>query len=340
MISDHGIVVELSIVIPTRRREAVLAETLRRLLEQGEDRPVELIVVHDGDSGSERREAWRLASSAQLPLRVAEQRPLGPAAARNRGLAMSRGPAVLFLGDDVWARPGLLDRHLSFHREHPERGAALLGRVVPAPPLDRSPFVRWLHTAGVQFGYGNLDAGPVAAECFWTANVSAKKALIQESGGFDERFENAACEDAELGLRAARLGMQLLYDPEAIAEHYHPTNLARTLERMRVVGRAFRLLAEREPDLPMPRRPGPRHRIAAAALTALAALRISHPPIRERSWRFLCDEAQREAFWGIEPPGDRILRIGERLARLQIAAEPRVALPASRREPERAGVGG
>jgi GT2 family glycosyltransferase len=313
-------VVELSVVIPSRDRETVLDETLRRLIEQAAGLPVELVVVYDGPAESA-RSAWRLAPASEVPLRVAEHPALGPAAARNRGLAMARGAASLLLGDDVWARPGLLERHLEFHRHNPEDAAALLGLVEPAPPLDRSPFVRWLHTGGVQFGYGGLAPGEVPATCFWTANVSAKTSLLRAVGGFDEAFTDAACEDTELGLRLAEAGMRLHYDPEATAVHYHPTELSRTLQRMRRVGHAFRLLAERAPDLEMPRRPGPRHRLKAATLGALASSGPGGAGVREATWRFLCDEAQREAFWGMEPGEGRRLRIGDRLARRAIAWE-------------------
>jgi GT2 family glycosyltransferase len=313
--------VELSVVIPSRDRERVLSETLRRLLEQGDDLPVEVIVVYDGP-GLERRIAAEHAPDSGPPLRILEQDPLGPAAARNRGIAAAAGAAVLFLGDDAWPAGGLLRHHLDFHRARPGAGDAMLGRVVPAPPLDRSAFIAWLHTGGVQFGYGALAPGEVPPTCFWTANVSAKTSLLREAGGFDEEFTDAACEDAELGLRLARAGMRLAYDPDALAEHYHPTDLPATLARMRRVGAAFRVLERKAPELPMPSHPAAKHRAKAAALAPLAAAGLG----REATWRFLCDEAQREAFWDVDPPPGRALAIGDDLARLASRRLPRPEL--------------
>jgi GT2 family glycosyltransferase len=305
---------ELSIVIPSRLRERVLSETLRRLVEQAKGRPVEVIVVYDGPS-AERRIAAETTVGSGVEVRIAEQEPRGPAAARNRGLAEAAGTATLFLGDDAWPAPGLIDRHLAFHREHPEPEAALLGRVAPAPPLDRAEFVRWLHTDGVQFGYGALAPGPVPPGCFWTANVSAKTELLRAAGGFDEAFTDAACEDAELGIRLARRGMRLVYDPEALAEHYHPADLETTLDRMRRVGVAYRLLVERAPEVEVPSRPAFKHRVKAAGLLAAGAVGQA----RKATWRFLCDEALREAYWDVAPASGRRLRIGDSLARAAIS---------------------
>lgn len=308
--------VELSVVVPTRDRRDILVETLHRLDADAAGLPAEAIVVADGAADGSVEAVRALATGSALELRVLQHPPRGPAAARNRGIEAARGGACLFLGDDVRPRPGLTERHLRFHRERPEREAALLGRIVPAPPLDRSPFVRWLHTGGVQFGYAALSPGrPVPPEDFWTANVSAKTELLRAAGGFDERFEGAACEDAELGARLARAGMTLSYDPEAVGEHDHPTDLAGTLERMAGVGRACRLLAELAPELAAPRAPGPRHRLRAAVLGALYALPRTSQRTREAAWRFLCDQAQREAMWGEPPEGAPLPRIGARLAR-------------------------
>lgn len=320
--------IELSVVIPTRGRRDILAGSLQRLREEAKGLPVEAIVVSDGAADGTVQMVRGFASDTGFELRLVERPARGPAAARNAGIEAARGSACLFLGDDVRPLPGLLERHLRFHREHPERGAALLGRVVPEPPLDRSPFVRWLHTGGVQFAYAALSPErPVPPEHFWTANVSAKTALLREAEGFDESFSGAACEDAELGVRLAHAGMSLSYDPGARGEHSHPTDLARTLERMAAVGRAGRLLAELAPELPAPRRPGLRHRLRAAALTTLYALPRRSQRVREATWRFLCDQVQREAMWGADEAEAPLPRTGAGLARRALADPLASGLP-------------
>lgn len=307
---------ELSVVIPTRDREAILLETLATLERQANGLPVEVVVVVDGSSDGSAGAGRALSGRSPLRLRVLDQAALGPASARNRALTAARGTACLFLGDDIRPRAGLIERHLEFHRRHPDPGSALLGLVVPAPPLDQSPFIRWLHERGVQFGFASLSPDdPVRPEHLWTSNASVKTELLRAVGGFDEAFTAAACEDAELGLRLAGAGMTLRFDPAAIGEHYHPTDLAATLLRMRTVGHAFQRLHARVPELPMPRRPGLRHRLKATALTVLNLARPRPSWVRHATWRFLCDEVQREAFWDTAGRGKEP-RIGGLLARV------------------------
>jgi GT2 family glycosyltransferase len=309
---------EVAIVIPTRDRREVLLETLRRLRESAARAPVEVIVVDDGSADSA---ADAVAGLGPAPWRteVLRQDGRGPAAARNRGVAAATAPACLFLGDDSLPGTELVDRHVAFHRSHPEPTEALLGLVVPAPPLDASPLQRWLHEQGAQFGYASLRPDePAPASSFWTSNVSVKRSLLADSGGFDEGFAGAACEDAELGFRLARAGMTLRYDPRAVAMHFHPTDLARVLRRMQAIGVAYRRLRELAPEAIEPSRPSAKHRIKAAALT-LAMLPGSRRPAREASWRFLCDEALREAFWEGAATNGPHPRIGRRLARIALA---------------------
>jgi cellulose synthase/poly-beta-1,6-N-acetylglucosamine synthase-like glycosyltransferase len=154
--------------------------------------------------------------------------------------------------------------------------------------------------------------------------VSAKTAFIREAGGFDEGFITAGHEDIDLGLRLQQKGMRLSYDREAVVEHYHPADLPSAIERSRDIGRANARFIQRHPSRPVPRRPGVRHRVKALALTGLAAVGVRHRRVQHETWRFLCHESFREAFWsevdamnggrGSQPPQG--LRIGRTLARI------------------------
>ncbi|MEA2450017.1 MAG: hypothetical protein QOG63_1949 [Thermoleophilaceae bacterium] len=307
-------------IIPTRDRQAILSETLGRLERETGDVRFEVVVADDGSTDGTGDFVRAQAERRPYPLRLVELPGLGPAAARNRALAAAEAPVCLFIDDDCWPRPGLLARHRDIHARRPEREVALLGFIDLAPTPPPTEFMRWL--AGVHLDYeGIADHENAGGDHFFTGNVSVKTAFLRDAGGFDEALSDG--EDIDLGLRLERAGMRLAYDPRAAVEHCSPTDLPRTLARMSSVGRGFALLGERHAGYPVPTRPGLRHRVGACALTVLAALGARTPALRRETWRFLCHQAVREAYWsggghGVRGGGATAAapRVGRTLARL------------------------
>ena len=318
-------------IIASHNRCAILCETLDRLQAQMQDVEAEIIVVDDGSTDATRDVIGRRAAQSNFPLTLIEQPASGPGAARNRGLAAARAPVCVFIDDDCWPEPGFLSRHRDFHQRRPEQDAALRGRVELAPEPAPSPFMRWL--AGLHLGEGPANAENAGGEHFFTGNVSAKTEFLLSVGGFDESFTLVAHEDIELGMRLAERGMRLVYDPDALVYHYQPTDLPSTIARMHGVGWSHARIAERYVDRPAPRRPGLRHRVKAAALTALASVGARNQRVKHETWRFLCHQAAREGYWsavdGKAPPAgpfDEHIRIGRTLARLA-SRDPATMMP-------------
>ncbi len=309
----------LAIVIPTRDRAPILTETVRRLGQYGRgEEPIELIVVNDGLAHATKALAERIEVPREWRVEVIDNPGRGPASARNAGVRATSAPVILFLGDDSIPAPGLIETHLRSH-DAGDTKTAVLGLATPCPPLDNFRLQRWLHEGGVQFGYGSLAPGTlVDPACFWTTNVSLSRALFEEAEGFNETFENAACEDAELGYRLARLGMRLRYEPAARVQHFHPTNLEQTLRRMARVATAYRLLVELAPEAVEPPRPSRRHALKAAAFELMCRLRPSFAS-SEQVWLFVCHQTMRERYWSDDIEDSVGPVIGRRLTRLALA---------------------
>lgn len=242
---------QISVIIPTRNRQPSLARALECLAAQDHSPgSLEVIVIDDGsDDGTW---PWLQAQTNAFPyrLRSLRQSPNGPAAARNRGLEAAQGEFVLFLGDDIYATPQLLSRHLAWHATWSERSTAVLGQVQWAPGLHVNSLMRWMEAGGAQWRLEGLEPGSLLDyHWFITANISVRRAILMEAGGFDEGFPDAALEDTELGYRLLRLGLEVRYAPDALAYHWHPTSLEGFLARSRKQGQAAVYFARRWSEL-------------------------------------------------------------------------------------------
>jgi len=238
---------KLSVVIPTYNRAQALAQALKHLKPQVEDMhgAAEVVVVDDGSVDNTGKLMQSLLQSWDIPLRYEYQPNRGPAAARNQGLRKAQGRWVLFMGDDIYARPGLLKRHLREHeRLYPQPTVAVLGRVVWDTSLDLSPFMRWWGSRRLSYPR-RQQPGFVEVWRFYTCNVSVHREFILSHGGFDPAFRSAALEDTELAWRLSSQGFRVYYDPQALAYHHHPTDLRGACRQMETVGKAASTFREK-----------------------------------------------------------------------------------------------
>lgn len=234
-------IVDLSVVMPTHNRADVLERVLTALASELAilDRPAEIVVCDDASSDHTRAVLGR-EWNAPLTWTSLPQNA-GPAKARNAALAQARGRVVLFLGDDIEPGPGLLQKHLQWHDVHSGDGWALLGRTTWPPQMNVTLFMRFLEGRGRAFFFDYLDlpeGTPISGSKFYTCNVSIKRKLYEEVGGFDENFPFASHEDLEYGLRLERAGMRLVYDASAVGYHWHELNLRGTVRRVYLNGRS------------------------------------------------------------------------------------------------------
>lgn len=226
----------LSVVIPTRERWDILSLTLQALRKQSVT-GFEVIVVVDGeDQVVPDLAADRLIVTARG----------GPGAARNRGVAASGRPLVLFLGDDVIPEPRLVESHLDAHRSHPSERLAVLGHTVWHPDVASLQHNRWLEWSGSQFDYAGIAGDDAGWGRFYSSNVSIKRSLFEAAGGFDETFR-FDYEDLDLAYRLHRQGMVLRYERGAEGRHLHAYDWASLVGRYHSRGRAERQMAEKHP---------------------------------------------------------------------------------------------
>ncbi len=241
---------KMTVVFPTYNRCEVVKETLLRLSDQ--DYPPELIevVVCDNSSDDTPQMVQDVASTAPVEIVLIHNDERLPAVKRNQGLARATGDLVVFLNDDVWVKPGFLRAHADAHAAA-GRPVAVLGSVEQSPAMSQTPFIRWYQP----FAYHLIADRPGKTVPFWfhwSMNLSVpREVMLQRNLVFHEDWAHIGHEDIELGYRWNAAGYDIVYQPDASGEHFHPHTLASACRLQSSVGRGLRDLEVLipEPDL-------------------------------------------------------------------------------------------
>ena len=200
----------VSVVVPTFQRRELVGKAVASVLAQTY-RDFELIVVDDGSTDGTREALAGLDGR----LRYEWQENAGVAAARNRGLELSRAPIVAFLDSDNRWLFDHLDLLVAVLDRHPE---AVLATTCPRFTIggdERAEDSR-LHDHWPRvFTYGR-HAG-------FISGVAIRREAVETVGGFDERFRVG--EDTDLFVRLGVLGPIATVRRRTLLRGMTPTSL-------------------------------------------------------------------------------------------------------------------
>lgn len=199
--------VAISVVVPTCGRPQLLNRCIASLvLQRFDPARFEIIVVDDGPSDATREvvTGWAAHTAGKGPqiTYIPSMGPHGPAAARNFGWHAAHGSVIAFTDDDTIARTDWLKNGLCAFEEGVD---AVCGRIVM--PLSHTPT-----------DY-ELDAKNLETAEFVTANCFCRKQVLEDLGGFDERFRFAWREDSDLHFRLLDYNANIVHEPRAVMTH-------------------------------------------------------------------------------------------------------------------------
>lgn len=229
----------ISVIVPTFNRADIVEITLEHLLAQEYPADRFEILVVDNSSDATPAMVERVAATARADIRLVRLEERLPAVKRNRGLELARGDLALFINDDVWFVPETFAEHARSHAAHAEP-IAVLGHVYQSPRMPATPFVERYEP----FAYGEIaDRADrsVAWRYHWSMNLSLpRQVMLERNLAFHEDWANIGHEDVELGYRWSRAGYQIVYNPRATGEHFHPHTVASARRLQESVGRGLR----------------------------------------------------------------------------------------------------
>jgi len=233
----------VSVVIPCYNARPWLADTLESALAQTWPH-TEIVVVDDGSTDGSRDVVKR------YPVRLVEQSRRGPSAARNAGVAATRGEVVQFLDADDVLHPDKIARQMERLIEVPTALALGTQGKFPDTERDRAVFPVIATSRDwddpVDFVTAVLATGDMVATTAWLV----PRALVERAGPWARSLSFG--EDTEYLCRLALAASRIAFcDRAVVYRRQHPGSLS-TLDtpatrrcRLRAVSRCARLLLSR-----------------------------------------------------------------------------------------------
>lgn len=222
----------ISVMIATRDRAPVLAQTLDAL--QAQQYPADdlEIVVVDNASVDDTRAVVERAARGPVAVRYLYEGRSGKSHALNTAVTRVRGDLLALTDDDVLPAPGWI---AAFARAFADTGADYAaGRIFP---LWEAPPPSWMSPPL----YGVLavpDGGPVRLPLGKDtneqimpigANMAVRRAVVDRIGGWNPSLGKIQAslrtgEDHEFALRMVSAGYRGVYEPEAWVRHRVPAD--------------------------------------------------------------------------------------------------------------------
>lgn len=224
----------VTIVVPAYNAAPTVGTCIEACL--GQDYPcVEVIVVDDGSTDATGQIVRR------YPVRYTWQDNAGPSSARNRGWRAARGEIICFTDSDCVPSPGWVSRLVEEYTSEDIAGVGGTYEIVNGHSL----LAACIHEEIIQRHLGM----PRYVDYLGAFNVSYRRTVLEEVGGFDESYRVASGEDNELAYRVKKRGYRLVFTRGASVGHYHPSNLWRYLRHQVWHGYWRMKLYRQHPDM-------------------------------------------------------------------------------------------
>jgi len=215
--------VEISIIIPSKDRKAILLQTLEKVIKAIEKVEAEVIVINDSKTENiDINPAW------QHKIKVYNNPKSGVASARNLGASKANANLILFMDDDMWVSEENILTTIALHKKYDKSCCINLNWIYP-PELNKKmkkkQFGRYLHYYGFDslkgwcrnLVWNDKDIFPI--NHITSQYLSFDKADFDRVGGYNENFPHAGFEDYDLGKRLLKSAIQPYIYPLSMLFH-------------------------------------------------------------------------------------------------------------------------
>ena len=211
----------VSVVVPGRNCAQTIRSCLGALVPLLKSSNLrEIIFVDDGSTDDTAKMV------AEFPVICVAGNGKGPGAARNIGWRRAQHPLVWFVDADCVAQPDALERLLPHFDEPPVGGVSGSYGIMNPESL----LACLVHEEIIE----RHRRMPQRVDFLATFNVVYRRDVLEQVGGFDERYLKA--QDAELAFRVISAGHELRFVFDSRVNHYHPDRWRSYLQTQRQQG--------------------------------------------------------------------------------------------------------
>jgi len=204
-----------SVIIPTLNRPEQVYQLANSLMLLNSLE--ELIIV---DQSPEPNLKLETLSQKDPRIKIIRSARKGSPHAKNIGAKEAEGDILIFLDDDVEVHGDIINAHIKAYSD-PSIGA--VGGRVKEEYVKKIPcrYVGKVRLLSVRV-WGHYDCKKRQfIDTTPGGNMSIRKELFQNLGGFDEGFlGNAFFEETDLCLRLKKRGYKILFEPDALISHF------------------------------------------------------------------------------------------------------------------------
>jgi len=208
----------VTVVVPTRNRGALIAQTLEALLAL--TYPALEILIVDQSTDDRTRQAVRVIAEADPRVRYHATPTVGSSAGRNIGALLSQADVVAYTDDDCIVTAGWIEAIADEMRD--PGVAAVYGRLLPYGYCGRTG-----HDVGLRNGLERKEYTKRVPPWYigHGGNMAFQRSDLLQVGGFDLLLSAGGLlhsgEDGDMSYRLLAAGRRVVYSPAALAYHRH-----------------------------------------------------------------------------------------------------------------------
>ncbi|WEK51514.1 MAG: glycosyltransferase family 2 protein [Candidatus Kaistia colombiensis] len=224
-------VIDLSIILCTYRREELLGKALASIRAQTLPAGVTLTVVvaDNSDDGSAAGAVAAANDASPFEVRYVEAHPANISVARNAGIRATASPVIAFIDDDEELAPGWLAAVAAGLREHPHD--VFFGGVDPSfeTPDRVTPAIHTLFSRQIEAPCGQdvVALGKRSERVITVATCNSifrRATTLSDEEPFNPRFGHAGGEDLDLFCRLQARGRRFGWLPAARVSEFVPAS--------------------------------------------------------------------------------------------------------------------